>query len=175
MAALTRRERKVKDILLKELNRMHARSGMGGLSYSEKQHLQKGLNVEFIDRELENMLKQRQWLGKLKRFGLFMAAAVVIAGLVSLFLGYEFSGFMHVYLPLYCVLAALTTMISLRSLQRKQFIYEALRELSDADELDVTLDRITQQADALIQKIVDRELEAEARYPAQKSGLRELA
>jgi hypothetical protein len=53
------------------------------------------------------------------------------------------------------------------SLRRKLFIYEALRELSDADEIDVILDRASREADQLIEQIVQRELEIERRFPTR--------
>ncbi len=52
------------------------------------------------------------------------------------------------------------------ALRRKLYIYEALRALSDADELDVVLSRAAEQADALIARIVDAELAAAERRPA---------
>lgn len=43
-AALTRRERKVKAILLKELERINGKQWGSGLTYAEKQHLEKWLD-----------------------------------------------------------------------------------------------------------------------------------
>ena len=43
----------VKKMLLKELHRLGGGDTLSGLSYAEKQHLKKTLNVDFIDREFE--------------------------------------------------------------------------------------------------------------------------
>ena len=49
-------------------------------------------------------------------------------------------------------------------LQRRTFVYQALHELSDADERDIPLSRALLQADALIEQIVEREMEIEQRH-----------
>ncbi|MEM6328244.1 MAG: hypothetical protein AAF791_14105, partial [Bacteroidota bacterium] len=54
-AGLTLRERRIKAILLKELEEIAGKEYGAGLSYAEKQHLEKTLDAEFIDKELWKM------------------------------------------------------------------------------------------------------------------------
>ena len=164
-AALTRRERRVKDILLKELNRLYGKES-GGLTYSEKQHLEKTLNVEFIDKELRKMAKQEQTLRRLSIFQIILTIAVTVPVALVLWKG-EPLRISTWLLPLLFLGEVFAFKWQIRSLQRKRFIYEALRELSDADELDVTLDRVAREADALIEQIVERELALDQRYPSR--------
>lgn len=158
-AALTRRERKVKQLLLRELTRM---SNCGALSYAEIQHLDKTLSVDFIDRELAKMQKHMRWTRWAMVAGLVVAAGAGVASLVSLLVfGAAFEWMTHLYLPVWLGTMAIGQRVQLRSLRRKQFIYEALRELSDADEIDVTLGRVAREADALIERIVQQDLDFE--------------
>lgn len=158
---LTRRERRVRDVLLQELVRINGGTWGSGLSYAEKQHLEKTLSVAFIDRELATMRRQQRaypWMFGL--VGLFLIA-LQVPGLWAAFGGpgvdwmelltiLPFAGFL--FLPF----------AQARALRRKIFIYEALRELTDADEADVVLGRVVRDADALIDRIVARELGAAA-------------
>lgn len=159
--ALTRRERRVKDILLKELAKM---SDARMLTYSEKQHLEKTLNVAYIDRELAKMRKRRAWNAKMRTFAL-IPFGVLVTGLFiwSLFAGTVTDTFLNFITALALFYGSY---YDDKAVQRKMFIYEALRELSDAEEVDVLLDRVAQDADALITRIVDAELEAAERYPS---------
>ena len=160
MAALTRRERKVKEILLKELRRINE---WNNLSYSEKKYLETTLDVPFIDRELVKMRKRLKTIRRFFTIGAPIAIISFLAGvLLIIFDTFEFGYLNFLYHPLFLF----SFYFGWRSLQRKIFIYEALRELSDADELDVVLDRASREADMLIQDIVDRELALEARLPA---------
>ena len=171
-AALTRRERKVKAILLKELERLNGKQWGSGLTYAEKQHLDKTLSVDYIDEELAKMRKQQRWLPRL----LWGTAAVfVLLAAIGLWDAFVRGGPVE-WEDLVFVLPAISGIISpfiqLRALRRKIFIYEALRELSDADEVDVTLDRVVREADALIERIVDRELELTENDPLRRLALR---
>jgi hypothetical protein len=165
-AALTRRERKVKQILLKELEKLNS---WQGFSYAERQNVVKRLNVEYLDREIAQMKKGIRWFRRVAPlavlYGLFYSIWImelpwaeqwweVLLGLTIL-IGYSAA-------PL----------ILIRSVRRKLFIYEALRELSDAEEIDVILDRAAREADALIDQIVRRELAADRLLPADPSQLR---
>jgi hypothetical protein len=165
-AALTRRERKVKQILLKELERMNS---WQGFSYLERQKIVKRLDVEFLDKEIERMKSQIRWAKRATPiavlYGVFYAVWVIdlpratdwwaiVFGLLIL-AGYSIAPF-----------------LGIRSIRRKLFIYEALRELSDAEEIDVILDRAAREADALIDQIVKRELNADRLLPADPARLR---
>ncbi len=171
-AALTRRERRVKNILLKELERMNGRQFGGGLTYAEKQHLEKTLNPAFIDRELARMRRQLGWLP-----GLVWVGGLVMASLFGLVLWDEMASGTLSWGDLFFILPVasglLSPAIQARSIRRKIWIYEALRELSDADEMDVTLGQVAAEADALIARIVDRELAVDARMPARPTRQRE--
>lgn len=171
-AALTRRERKVKAILLKELERLNGKQWGSGLTYAEKQHLQKTLDVDYIDKELAKMRKQQRWLPRLL-WG--MASVFILLTIVGLWDAF-FQGGPVEWGDLVFVLPAISGIVSpfiqLRALRRKIFIYEALRELSDVDEIDVTLDRAVREADALIERIVDRELELTENDPLRRRALR---
>lgn len=159
-AVLTSRERRVKDILVKELEEMYG-SG-GGLTYSEKQHLEKTLNVDFIECELEGMAKREQRLRLFTKLDLLFLALVTI----MLVMGDNLEWGSILY-PLMFVVQYIALKWERRSLRRRRFIYEALRELTDADEIDVTLDRVAREADALIEQIVERELDLDKRYPVR--------
>lgn len=162
-ATLTRRERRVKEMLLKELARM---SDVRTLTYAEIQHLEKGLNVEFIDAELSRMRRQYRILPRLL-WGLAILFVILFGGMLW---GHIADGTfswkdMALLLPVFS--GILSPFLQKRSLQRKIFIYEALRELSDADEMDVVLDRVVIEADTLIDRIVAMELQAEEQYPVR--------
>lgn len=165
--ALTRREQRIKRILLKELDKLQRQQLGGGLTYVEKQRLDKALDVAFIDREIAKMQKQLRrlpWIAGV--FGALLLM-LVLAGLWPLLTGaasFGWSDLNNVIILLAGVIGPLTTA---RSIRRKLWIYEALRELSDADEMDVTLGRAAEEADALIARIVDHELDLEDRLPAR--------
>ena len=156
-AALTRRERRVKDILLKELSKMSNSTTLGGLSYAEKQYLEKRLDVKFIDRELARMRRDLRYMPIY-----FGVMGVLFAGLFGFMIWREIQtgtlAWTDWALLLPVVSGIVSPYLALRAVRRRIFIYEALRELSDADEIDVTLSRAVEQADALIREIVDREV-----------------
>lgn len=162
-AGLTRRERRVKAILLKELQKL---SKGTGLTYKEHQKLRKTLDVTFIDAELATMRKQ------LRMYPLLIGVVAVAFGL---FFGFQFwtaaaSGTLawdSFFLLLPVVSGALSPWIQARSIRRKIFIYEALRELSDAEDEGVQLDESVRLADLLIDRIVEAE-EAAARQPLHR-------
>lgn len=163
--ALTRRERRVKDILLKELGKFNLNDlGASGLSYAQKQHLEKNLNVAFLDNELETIRKRLAQGGLvLKGLGIITTGLVLFAAW-SYIQGAVFEW--RQLLPLLIPISGIGSYaIQMRSWRRKQFIYEALRELSGAEEVDIILDQAARDADDLIRRIVDRELEAEKAYP----------
>lgn len=163
--ALTRRERRVKDILLKELGKFNLNDlGASGLSYAQKQHLEKNLNVAFIDKELARMEKGQRTLKMFLALGLGMAAVMTVA-MVAMWIGGKAFEWIELSWLAMVLSAVASPLVQLRSLQRKRFIYEALRELSGAEEVGVVLDKAARDADDLIRRIVDRELEAEKAYP----------
>ncbi|MEL6616041.1 MAG: hypothetical protein AAFQ43_09905 [Bacteroidota bacterium] len=155
-AGLTLRERRVKKILLKELEKLSGKDYGAGLSYNEKQKLEKTLDAEFIDQELWKMDRAearlravRLWLG----WPLAIVAVAVAAW--SLASGQPL---------LDAVFPALTPLFLLfsfaqqsKATKRRRWIYEALRELSDADDLDVQLPESVALADLLIDRIVEAE------------------
>ena len=165
MAALTRRERKVKDILLKELSRME--NAGGGLSYVQKQRLEKRIDHEHIDEEIEKMRSQLKWARRSQRVLIPLAVLCVVIFAYSLAPNTA---------PEWSTLIALANgpigafgvWWSIRATERKMFIYEALRELSDADEEGVQLGRAVREADELIERVVRRELGEDA-LPKEKS------
>jgi hypothetical protein len=161
-AALTRRERKVKDMLLRELKRVNS---WQGLSYLEKQNIEKRLDPSFLDKEIEKLKKQMRWAKRATPF-------ILLYGVFYAFItidGPPSAETMWQYLLVGLLLAGylVAPFVQRNSLRRKLFIYEALRELSDADEIDVILDRASREADQLIEQIVQRELEIERRFPTR--------
>lgn len=157
-SGLTRRERKVKAILLKELNKINGTTNTWA-AYKAKKHLTDGLDVAYIDREIAKME------GQLRRFptsqGVVIAMWLLLLGVhlidiarngwadtdtlnllvVALGLGSVGFGVHHVR----------------RSTRRRLWIYQALRELSDADDEGVQLDESVRLADLLIDRIIDQE------------------
>lgn len=166
--ALTRRERKVKDILLKELAKLNINEyGAAGLSYAEKQHLEKGLSTAYIDKQLAAIGKQQRNAQLVMKIGgaFFAIVLVFMLGYTGVTGAWDWNNLV----TLLALAAPVVAMVQqLRSLQRKRFIYEALRELSGANEADVVLNQAALDADALIRGIVDRELEAEKAYPMHR-------
>ncbi len=161
---MTRRERKVKKMLLKELHRLGRGDTLSGLSYAEKQHLEKTLNVDFIDREVEKMNRNRPRLRGLMKGAALIGGGWVVVSVVLLVMGNPFDFMINAVIPLTLLGSAVNLWYADHLLQRRTFIYEALRELSDADERDIPLSRALQQADALIEQIVEREMEIEERH-----------
>lgn len=161
-AALTRRERKVKDLLLKELAKMNGETLSGGLSYAEKQYLEKSIDVAFIDKELAKMRRQLRWLPKM-----LGVMALLFAVTFGYFL-WEAAGDGLEWTDLALVAPILSGMFSpfvqIRSIKRRIFIFEALRELSDADEAGVQLGDAVRRADELIERIVQLELDGADAY-----------
>lgn len=154
--ALTRREARVKAILLKELAKLNGGPLLGGLSYVEKKRLEKRLDVAYLDREIAKMRKSLRLtsLSNL-RWLLFAAVALFLCGSQYFRSGFD----AWLILPLLNLLVVpLARHFEARATRRRIFIYEALRELSDADEVDVVLSRAVQDADRLIRDLVDREL-----------------
>ena len=164
--ALTRREQRVKRILLRELERMNGKQYGAGLTYSEKQHLQKALNPAFLDAELDKMRRQLGWLPRLL-WGLGLVMIVLFGWALWSEAASGTLDWGDLFFALPVASGLIAPAIQVRSLRRKIWIYEALRELSDADEMDVTLSRVAEEADALIARIVDQELDLDDRMPAQ--------
>lgn len=161
-AALTAREQRVKRILLKELETLGgSRMGLGGLSYAQKQHLEKRLDVSYLDAEIARMHRTLRWMDRMKPWSALVATACA-ALLVWRVAEGDWSQFLSL---LTFPLLAVNLFVVAKSTRRGLYIYEALRALSDADEIDVILDKAARDADTLIEHIVARELEAEARYP----------
>ena len=157
-SGLTRRERRVKAILLEELERMHKRGG-SWVSYQERQRLFKDLDVAFIDREMakmERQLRSRPWVYGLG--ALFYAALVAFNVFEHLGNLLTWSAVIDVGLSLALVasMAAAATS-SYRATQRRLWIYQALRELSDAEDEGVQLDESVRLADLIIDRIIDAE------------------
>lgn len=162
-AGLTLRERRVKKILLKELEKLSGQ-GKTWVSYKERKHLFETLDVAFIDREIAKMtsqLRPKPWLW------VFLGGfAVLYAGLqIAQAVGDPLSwgAFLQVALGLAVPASFIYGQIaSRRATQRRLWIYEALRELSDADEIDVHLPESVALADLLIDRIVEAEDAASA-------------
>ena len=162
-AGLTLRERRVKKILLKELEKVGGQQGTW-VSYQERKHLFETLDVGFIDREISKMekaLRPKPWLiGIGAAFGA-LYAVIQIAPMV----GDPFTWWaliqaaMGVLVP---VSFAYGQVHARRATQRRLWIYQALRELSDAEDLDVQLPESVALADLLIDRIVEAEDEASA-------------
>ncbi len=161
--ALTAREERVRHILIQELSSVNAvLEGFGhkGLSYAEKQHIEKRLDVDYLDREIAQMKRALHATARLKPWAIGLVAVCaalfawrVVAGDWSQFLTLAILPFITINL-----------VVVNRSVRRRLYIFEALRALSDADEIDVILDKATRDADRLIEQIVARELEAEKRF-----------
>ncbi|NNE70241.1 MAG: hypothetical protein HKN29_07735 [Rhodothermales bacterium] len=168
-SGLTKRERKVKDLLLRELKKG---SDTKLLTWAEIQNLEKTLNVEWIDEQIasaEKQLKIVPWAtvgyALLVLFQFFqglkdaMESPSLVWNLVAVLALVVIFG-----------TAVAAPLLHRRSVRRKIFIYEALRELAGPDEAGITLDRAVRDADDLIARIVDMELAAEAEKPAKSIG-----
>ena len=167
-SGLTRREHRVKDILLKELNTIGGTTKTWA-AYQERQHLVGRLDGAFIDHEIAKMEHS-------------LRPQPVLAGALAL-LGLAYLGW-HSVLVATTVLTwasiaelvfSLITVASMwfgpvavrRATRRRLWIYEALRELSDADDEGVQLDESVRLADLPIDRIVDAE-EAAASAPLHR-------
>ena len=154
-SGLTLRERRVKKILLKELEKISNKDFGGGLSYNEKQKLVKTLDVDYIDAELAKMdaMEDRiragfKWVG--------IPFAVFAVGLATYYLATG-QPLESVFPILYPLLFGFTFVQTLRANRRRRWIYEALRELSDADDMDIQLPESVALADLLIDRLVAEE------------------
>ena len=159
-AGLTLRERRIKTILLKELERLNGSETGGGLSYNEKQKLEKTLDARFIDAELAKMDAHDALMHRV-RLWLMVPLAAIAAGFVvwSIATGQPVDALFPALTP---ALLLLTHVLHARATNRRRWIYQALRELSDADDLDVHLSESVALADLLIDRIVEAEDEASA-------------
>ncbi len=161
--ALTEREEKVRRILLKELDGMNP-TGVRGLRRLEKERLHQTLDVGYLDREIARMDKR---LGQMKRWLPWTAV-----GLTFYLMASNISQISHgspwwtLLMQSVSVVAAVSLMLfNIRAIRRRLCIFEALRTLSDADEMDVVLDRATLDTDRLISEITHRAfaIESEAK------------
>ncbi len=164
-AGLTRRERRIQAILLKELEKINGSDLGGGLSYNEIQKLKKTLDVDYIDAELAKMDKRDRQLQKVTWWvGVPVALAAVATAVYQFATGQPFDAiFPTLYAPLFCV----SLLVQSKSNKRRRWIYEALRELSDAEDADVQLPESVALADLLIDRIVEAE-DAAARTPLHR-------
>lgn len=155
---LTRRERKVKDILLQELNKINGTTNTWA-AYKAKKHLTDGLDVAYIDRKIAKME------GQLRQFP---RAQIAMAILWLAFLGIHLVDIAITGWADYKVLNLFVVALGLgsagfgvyhsrRATRRRLWIYQALRELSDADDEGVQLDESVRLADLLIDRIIDQE------------------
>lgn len=135
----------------------------------EREHLAR-LDVAFLDREIAKMHREQaqQW-----HLAVLLLVPIGLLG-VAFWAGRNDPDFTPVHDWINVATFVFAAGVSAwgytqrrDALRRKLYLYEALRALSDADEIDVVLDRATRHADALIEAIVARELAAEQRYPAR--------
>ncbi len=167
-AGLTRREHRIRSILLKELEAMH-KGSKTWVSYQERKHLFDTLDVGFIDREIAKM--ERQLRPRPVLVGAMVAFFVVFAGLkVATRLGEPLSWWAALDVAIgfgwpLTMWAAYAN--SRKALRRRLWIYQALRELSDAEDEGVQLDESVRLADLLIDRIVEAE-ETAARTPLHR-------
>ncbi|MEM9666635.1 MAG: hypothetical protein AAF970_17020 [Bacteroidota bacterium] len=149
---LTAREQRVKDILLKELRQLnHRRDWDQALTPAERERLEHTLDVAYIDRELAITRKELRSVAKSTWLTLFPLLMVTFPFVITWWLGV-------LWFALLLILPWYVSRTRRASLRRRLFIYQALRELSDADELGIALDRITLEADALIARFTDHDL-----------------
>ncbi len=160
-AGLTDRERRVKDILLQELKAVNAKElgvGSGSLNYNEVQKLEKTLDVDFIDTELAKMDARDTLMTRLSlMFGVPLAVCAVGAVAVAFATGQPLDA---VFPFLIVPLMALSWAQQARSSKRRRWIYQALRELSDAEDEGVQLSESLVRADLLIDRLVDEDAAA---------------
>lgn len=165
-AALTAREERVRRMLLRELEGVNKRLNQAKTwaAKKERENVVERLDVDFLDREIAKMQKQvaQSW-----RPVVFLLLPLLVVG--ALLVNSIWEGGSGAWLSIVLQTANMGLIAwgyvqRRNAVRRKLFIYEALRALSDADEIDVILDKATRDADRLIEQIVARELEAEARY-----------
>ncbi|MEM6646083.1 MAG: hypothetical protein AAF730_07510, partial [Bacteroidota bacterium] len=152
---LTRREQRVKDILLKELmklNRGEITNGEG-LTYDQRQHIKENLTIDYIDKQIAHLRKTLRWFQPFVAVLVVLFAYQVVSGALE---AWQSPDPMAFFLLALVALNMVLFPFSVAAHRRKLFIFEALRELTNADEVDVLLDDATREADALIQRIVDR-------------------
>ncbi len=151
-SGLTLRERRIQKILLKELEKLSQGSG---LSYNERQKLLKTLDVDYIDAELAKMDKTDA-LMRTVRLWLMVPLAAAAAGVTiwALATGQPLDALFPALTP---ALLLVTHTLQIKANQRRRWIYEALRELSDADDMDVHLPESVALADLLIDRLVAEE------------------
>ena len=164
--ALTAREERVREMLLRELKGLNKTLKLEK-TWAEKKERDglARLDVAFLDREISKMRRQtaQAW-----HVLVLLAMPVVLLGVVFALASRDADFNPWVAGLTFCATVATSIYAAVQqrdALRRKLFIYEALRALSEADELDVVLDRATRDADALIERIVARELAAERRHP----------
>lgn len=167
-AGLTRRERRIKAILLKELEALNS-SGKTWISYQERKKLFDTLDIPFIDREIARMKRQlrpRPWLVVLSVS--FLAVLVGTKVLTRLGEPLTWLGALDVMLGVALAASLAMTFVQTRKATRRRlWIYEALRELSDAEDEDVQLPESVALADLLIDRIVAQE-ESARRAPLHR-------
>lgn len=167
-SGLTRRERRIKAILLKELETLGG-GGSSWVSYEERKKLFDTLDVAFIDREIakmERQLRPRPVLYGLLAAFLVVSVAVRMGGHVGDPLSWAaaLDLFFGLAVP---ISVGATFVYGRKATRRRLWIYQALRELSDAEDEDLRLDESVRLADLLIDRIVDAE-EAAARTPLHR-------
>lgn len=159
-AGLTLRERRIKAILLKELEKVNGRDYGAGLSYNEKQKLEKTLDVDYIDAELAKMDRTQRNVRRFRNWAAIPLAVAAVAFVVwNLAMGQPLDALFPALTP---ALLLVSFVQQSKAVRRRRWIYEALRELSDADDLDVQLPESVAWADLLIDRIVEAEEEASA-------------
>ena len=167
-AGLTRRERRVRAILLKELETLGG-GGSSWVSFQERKKLFDTLDVAFIDREIAKM--ERQLRPRPVLYGALAVFGVVFAGLkIATHVGDPVSWFAALDVAIgfaWPFAIAFGFVQRRRATRRRLWIYQALRELSDAEDEGLQLDESVRLADLLIDRIVDAE-EAAARTPLHR-------
>ena len=157
-SGLTRRERKVKAILLQELNKING-STKTWAAYQERTQLAESLDVAFIDREIgkmEHQLRRRPVLWW--TFGALYLALAVGHLADAATGGLTWATVLNLAVVLLgAVGVGGSVYFNRKATQRRLWIYQALRELSDADDEGVQLDESVRLADLLIDRIIDRE------------------
>ena len=167
--ALTADERRVHRILIESLEREYARqdSGLGSMSYAEKQKL-KALDLAHLDAELSAMDRNHELLNRLTKGGL--AAGFVALPLVALILfrsGAENA--LAVTVGLVTMLVGLGSTLAVRSgPSQRQAIYEALRELALAADPGETPSAAVAEADRIIDRLAFADL-SEAEPSAERA------
>ena len=167
-AGLTRRERRVKAILLRELEKMQD-GGKSWVSYQERKKLFDTLDVDFIDREIakmERQLRPRPWLTIPPALLALAYPVFYIGGAFGEPLTWWTAAEVVLGLAMPVSLVASWTM-GRKATQRRLWIYQALRELSDAEDEGRQLDESVRLADLIIDRIVDAE-ETAARTPLHR-------